>query len=228
MLHAIISFGLGRFCSQADAAEFDRRSQRSIAHSAAGRTACASEWGHTAVFSDAATETGRTVRTGRGGRAGSVAGGTTSRAGGPRGVQLEGDAAAADPQDLLKASTARQLVRSAAGAGGRAPAGGGVAAAEFPRSDDGRMLIEEEKDDFAWNAGKGKKAKRYEHWQDSGVGMALYRSMRSFDFSHLRTPMACITPLHPSCALLACSACSLLAFGATAVAAVAVRATQEA
>eukprot|EP00878_Enallax_costatus_P038953 GHUV01044457.1.p1 GENE.GHUV01044457.1~~GHUV01044457.1.p1 ORF type:complete len:407 (+),score=82.08 GHUV01044457.1:595-1815(+) len=160
--------------SEADAAEFDRRSQRSAGRSAAGRTARASEWGHTAIFSDdmdngdAATEAGRSARTARGGRTGAVAGRTASRVGGPRAVRLAGDAAAADPQDLLEASTARQLVRSAAGAGGRTAAGG-VAAPDFPRGDDGRMLIEEEKDEFAWNAGKGRQGKR-KRGDDLGFG----------------------------------------------------------
>ncbi|KAF6251701.1 hypothetical protein COO60DRAFT_1298160 [Scenedesmus sp. NREL 46B-D3] len=142
--------------SQADAAEFDRRSQRSAgsaARSAAGRTARASEWGHTAIFDDdehAATRAGGAAGP-RG--PGSVAG--RSRPGAPGsssrgGARLAGDGAAADPQDLLEAATARQLVQSAAGAsggaGGRAGAAG--AGADFPRGDDGRMVIKEAGDEF--------------------------------------------------------------------------------
>ncbi|WIA12282.1 hypothetical protein OEZ85_012341 [Tetradesmus obliquus] len=174
--------------SQADAAEFDRRSQRSAgsaARSVAGRTARASEWGHTAIFSedgDAATQAAGHAAgyAARGGPAGSAA--ARSRFGdrpdgrrGGSGVRLAGDGAADDPLDLLEAATARQLVRSAAGnaAGGRGAGGAAAAAAaEFPRGDDGRMLIKEEKDEFghisARRAGKRKRGNAEEQFGGFG------------------------------------------------------------
>lgn len=146
------------------------------------RTARASEWGHTAIFDDemdvddGATEAGRSARsTVRGGRAGSVAG----RAGAARGVRLAADAAAADPQDLLEASTARQLVRSAAGAGGRPAAAGGAAAADFPRGDDGKMVIDEEEDPFGWT--KKRKGKRWVQWVNAfHVKPGLFCSLSAY------------------------------------------------
>ncbi|WIA32410.1 hypothetical protein OEZ86_003236 [Tetradesmus obliquus] len=174
--------------SQADAAEFDHRSQRSAgsaARSVAGRTARASEWGHTAIFSedgDAATQAAGHAAgyAARGGPAGSAA--ARSRFGdrpdgrrGGSGVRLAGDGAADDPLDLLEAATARQLVRSAAGnaAGGRGAGGAAAAAAaEFPRGDDGRMLIKEEKDEFghisARRAGKRKRGNAEEQFGGFG------------------------------------------------------------
>eukprot|EP00775_Hariotina_reticulata_P011429 gene11429-11575_t len=90
--------------------------------------------------------------------------------------RLAADAEAADPQDLLEAATARQLVRSAAGGGGGAAAGGGgsvaaaaaKAAAEFPRGDDGRLVIKqgELEDEFGWT----KKRKRKRRDDDLGFG----------------------------------------------------------
>lgn len=129
---------------QADEAEFDHRSRRS----SVARTARASEWGHTAIFSDEVDEDGKTLagRSSRGGR--SLAGGSAvggGRGGGGRQQQQRGGSRvqlgpdSADPQDLLEPSTARQMVKLAAGT-----AGAGAARAdgepEFPRGDDGRCV----------------------------------------------------------------------------------------
>lgn len=190
---------------QADGAEFDRRSQRSAARSAMGRTARASEWGHTAIFSDemdaddGATEAGRSARpTARGGRAGSVAGRSVGRAGASRGARLAGDAAAADPQNLLEASTARQLVRSAADTGGRPAAAGGVAA-DFPRGDDGKMVINEEEDLFGWS--KKRKGKR---WAPAAVMLNLWHTMIGFTTIHKQrfAGMLCSTAGRPKLLIL--------------------------
>lgn len=133
---------------QADEAEFDRRSRRS----SVARTARASEWGHTAIFSDEADEDGKSLAgrsTVRGGGR-SLAGGSTvggggrggrqqqqQRGGGSR-VQLGPDSA--DPQDLLEPSTARQMVKLAAGTAGAAGAARADGEPEFPRGNDGRCV----------------------------------------------------------------------------------------
>ncbi|KAF8071289.1 uhpC [Scenedesmus sp. PABB004] len=178
--------------SQADAAEFDRRSARSgAARSVAGRTARASEWGHTAIFSDdgdgveggsadARSLGGRPGGRG-GGRAGSVAGGrsvggrTAAAGGGGRGgPRLADGGEAGDPQDLLEAGTARQLVRSAAAPrpGPRAGAG----AAPFPRGEDGRLVIAEPRDD---EAAKREEAELF-GWSKRPKGLAAKRRRGEF------------------------------------------------
>jgi ribosomal RNA-processing protein 12 len=169
---------------QADEAEFDRRSRRS---SGAARTARASEWGHTAIFSNEDDGDGQTL----GGRSGAArsapavgaAGGARSVAGGRGGcrqqqqqqqqrrrglgggMQLAGDGSA-DPQDLLEPSTVRQLVKAAAGAGGGGAAGSAAAAAaaSFPRGDDGRYVIREE------DGLDGRKRQRGRGGADDGFG----------------------------------------------------------
>lgn len=149
---------------QADEAEFDRRSR----HSSAARTARASEWGHTAIFSDEGDGEGdtRTLagRSSRGGRsvagASSMGGRRRQQQHGSR-VQLAGDSA--DPQDLLEPSTARQMVKLAAGAAGAAARGQRDADPEFPRGDDGRFVIKDDDD------GKSKK-KRKRRGDDDGFG----------------------------------------------------------
>jgi hypothetical protein len=141
---------------QADEAEFDRRSRRS----SAARTARASEWGHTAIFSDEAGEDADTKtlagRSSRGGGFGgrSLAGGSTvggrgrqqqqqqqqQRGGGGGGSRVQLGPDSADPQDLLEPSTARQMVKLAAGTAGAAGAARADGEPEFPRGDDGRCV----------------------------------------------------------------------------------------
>jgi ribosomal RNA-processing protein 12 len=151
---------------QADEAEFDRRSRRS----SAARTARASEWGHTAIFSeeggdqDTKTMAGRSSRGGR-----SVAGASTVGGRGrqqqqqQRGSRVQLAADSSDPQDLLEPSTARQMVKLAAGTAGAAAAGRGDGQPEFPRGDDGRFVIREEDDDY-------NKKKRKRRGDDMGFG----------------------------------------------------------
>lgn len=123
----------------------------SAARSAAGRTARASEWGHTAVFGDEDEDEGA-AGAGAGGRGGgkpgSVAGrsrangAAAARGGGGRLLDGAGDG---EPIDLLEAATARKLVRAAAGGQRAANAGGRAAAATaFETGEDGRMVIDDE------------------------------------------------------------------------------------
>lgn len=150
------------FPVQADEAEFDRRSRRS----GAARTARASEWGHTAIFSDEVDADTKTMagHSSRGGR--SVAG--PSSMGGrrqqqqQRGSRVQLAADSADPQDLLEPSTARQMVKFAAGTAGAAAAARGDGEPEFPRGDDGRFVIREEDD--------GKSRKKRKRRDEAGFG----------------------------------------------------------
>jgi ribosomal RNA-processing protein 12 len=158
-----------RFNVQADEAEFDRRSRRS----SAARTARASEWGHTAIFSDEAGDQDAKTMAGRSSRGGrSVAG--ASAVGGrgrqqqqqqqqQRGSRVQLAADSADPQDLLEPSTARQMVKLASGSAGTAAGGRGDGQPEFPRGDDGRYVIREEDDGY-------NKKKRKRRGDDMGFG----------------------------------------------------------
>ena len=157
----------------------DARSQRSLAgRSSMGRTARASEWGHTKIFSEGGSDE---EEGGRGGRAGRGAAGPASTSGrtrigdkrpqgglkglGAGGVLAEGEG---EPMDLLESGTARRLVKSAAGVAGRGrrAARADEGERELPRGDDGRLFIEDEE---AKGRAKALKRKRVgeEAWLDA-------------------------------------------------------------
>jgi hypothetical protein len=76
-------------------------------------------------------------------------------------MQLAADSA--DPQDLLEPSTARQMVKLAAGSAGGAARGVGDEPA-FPRADDGRFVIKEDEDER-----RGRKKRKW-RGDDAGFG----------------------------------------------------------
>ncbi|KAG2487102.1 hypothetical protein HYH03_014215 [Edaphochlamys debaryana] len=128
------------------AGDDDRRSHRSaVTRSSMARTARASQWGHTAVFSDeeGGSEPAGGAKSVRGAGARSAAAQSRGAGrGGAGGVRLAGGA---EPMDLLDSAAARQLVRSAAGVRPAAEASG--RADDFSRDpNSGKMVIKEDDD----------------------------------------------------------------------------------
>ncbi|KAG2424708.1 hypothetical protein HXX76_014284 [Chlamydomonas incerta] len=163
-----------------EAGDEDGRSRRSAGRSTIARTARASQWGETAVFSseDGGSEGAggrggaRSVRSAGGPKsvAGRSAGGGAQQQQGRRGGAGAGGvrlaAGGGDPLDLLDAAASRQLVRSAAGVR-PAGAGGGGAEPTFTRDPaTGKMVIAEEAGDGEGGAGRkrrrGKDASGYD------------------------------------------------------------------
>lgn len=147
----------------------DARSQHSRgsmhSKSSMGRTARASEWGHTAVFSEAGDDDTRSHKSlgGQSQRTAGQAGGGQSRRQqqqqargsahreGAAGVRLS---SGEDPVDLLGSGAARALAKSAAGQGAAARRGAVVGEGGFRRDEEtGKMVIDEED-------GEGGKSKR--------------------------------------------------------------------
>eukprot|EP00798_Chlamydomonas_sp_ICE-L_P031076 gene31076-6203_t len=99
----------------------DGKSQRSVGQSTFGaRTAAASAWGHTQVFSedgedgdDGKSQAGRSTKSGRTQKGDKGVAGKAAAKGGARLFEGKGDGD--DPMNLLDASASRQLVKTAAG-----------------------------------------------------------------------------------------------------------------
>jgi ribosomal RNA-processing protein 12 len=129
----------------------DSRSQRSaVTRDSKARTARASEWGHTKIFSDGGDSDDQQQQQQQQQRRGQQQGGPgsvksgRSRGGGAGGVSFmeEGE----EPMDLLEAGASRQLSRQAAGqraAAARQSRGDG-ADQSLEHAADGRLVIEDE------------------------------------------------------------------------------------
>ncbi|GIL64267.1 hypothetical protein Vafri_18268 [Volvox africanus] len=173
-----------------EAGDEDNRSRRSGAssgRSSLARTARASQWGHTAVFSSEDGDSegkgtpggfgAKSVRSGTLGRGGaaSLAARTARGRGGD--VRLAGGSG--DPMDLLDVGASRQLARSAAGVRPSVGAGGSGRGDEFNRDPGtGKLVINDDEDD---GGGRGGKKKR----RHTGIGVDGYDSDDS-DFDDLR------------------------------------------
>ncbi|GIL82209.1 hypothetical protein Vretifemale_11129 [Volvox reticuliferus] len=174
-----------------EAGDEDNRSRRSGAssgRSSMARTARASQWGHTAVFSSEdggsdgkggpggfGAKSVRSGASGRGGAASLAAQTARGRGGAGGGVRLSGGSG--DPMDLLDVGASRQLARSAAGVRPSADAGGSGRGDEFSRDPGtGKLVINEDDDE----GGGGKKKRRH-----AGVDVDGYDSDDS-DFDDLR------------------------------------------
>ncbi|GFR52360.1 hypothetical protein Agub_g14918 [Astrephomene gubernaculifera] len=163
--------------SEAGDVEGDRRSRHSSGRDSLARTARASQWGHTAVFSSEAGDdmeedeqelAGGAGRRGAGG-AKSVKSAGGKSAGGRNasgGVRLAAGGSGGDPMDLLDAATSRQLVRSAAGVVRQPAAGREEAFKRDPSS--GKMVIAEEEDDDPLGLGKRGGNKKRRRGDDDG------------------------------------------------------------
>ncbi|GLC60588.1 hypothetical protein PLESTB_001631100 [Pleodorina starrii] len=140
-----------------EAGDDDRRSRRSGAssgRSSMARTARASQWGHTAVFSseeggsDGGVGGGGGAKSLRGvgrGRGGAASVAVSGRGGGVRLASGSGAGGSGDPMDLLDVGASRQLARSAAGV---RPANASARGDDFKRDPgSGKMVIDDEEAD---------------------------------------------------------------------------------
>jgi hypothetical protein len=161
----------------------DSRSQRSaVTRDSKARTARASEWGHTKIFSDGGDSDDQQQQQQRRGQQqggpGSVKSGRSRGAGGGGGVSFmeEGE----EPMDLLEAGSSRQLSRQAAGqraAAARQRQGNG-ADKDLPHAADGRLVIEDEEAKGRAKALKRKRG-REEGWLGDSDDSDM-EDMRSF------------------------------------------------
>ncbi|GLI63541.1 hypothetical protein VaNZ11_006530 [Volvox africanus] len=173
-----------------EAGEGDNRSHRSGAtsgRSSLARTARASHWGHTAVFSSEDGDSegkgapggfgAKSVRSGAADRGGAASLAAQKAPGRGGGVRLAGGSG--DPMDLLDVGASRQLARSAAGVRTSVDAGGSGRGDDFNRDPGtGKLVINEDEDD---GGGRGGNKKR----RHTGMGVDGYDSDDS-DFDDLR------------------------------------------
>ncbi|MEW5303886.1 MAG: hypothetical protein WDW36_006538 [Sanguina aurantia] len=168
--------------SQADGSVYDDEEEGDEDGAASARassrggakTARGSEWGHTAIFSDAGgsqaggdTQGRKATRVARS-EAGRSSGGAGAAAAAGGGARLSEGAGGGEPMDLLEPNTSRKLVKTAAGvriAPREAPGGGGGADPVFGSSE-GKMVVEDE-DPFAWQKRKSKRKRIGEEGYDS-------------------------------------------------------------